>query len=231
MRPTLMHTAATTGALMFVAGLAAFQCKWLNRTWSSRASQLYFWPTLPWTMVKLRFLPPLGQYWSEYEGAGLLLGGAPLAVLGHPGRLKRRGVRGVVNMCSEYRGPRSAYAKLGMEQLWLPTTDHFEPSVADMERAVEFIDKHVKRGHKVYVHCKAGHGRSAAVAMCYLMHRDRKTPPHELQELLASKRKTRKRLWKQPNVMEFYEGLSEDRDRGGRGRDDDEEDTTDTTGS
>ena len=37
-------------------------------------------------------------------------------------------VRGVINMCEEYKGPTSKYNELGIEQLYLPTTDHFEPS-------------------------------------------------------------------------------------------------------
>ena len=37
-------------------------------------------------------------------------------------------VRGVINMCEEYKGPISKYNELGIEQLYLPTTDHFEPS-------------------------------------------------------------------------------------------------------
>ena len=42
-------------------------------------------------------------------------------------------VRGVINMCEEYGGPTHKYKKLGIEQLHLPTTDHFEPTVEDMK--------------------------------------------------------------------------------------------------
>jgi len=41
-------------------------------------------------------------------------------------------VRGVINLCEEYRGPLRKYKELGMEQLYLPTTDHFEPTVEDL---------------------------------------------------------------------------------------------------
>ena len=36
-------------------------------------------------------------------------------------------------MCEEYGGPAHKYKKLGIEQLHLPTTDHFEPTVEDMK--------------------------------------------------------------------------------------------------
>lgn len=41
-------------------------------------------------------------------------------------------MRGVINLCEEYGGPLKKYKELGMEQLHLPTTDHFEPTVEDL---------------------------------------------------------------------------------------------------
>ena len=66
-------------------------------------------------------------------------------------------------------GPKNYYSDLGIKQLHLPTVDHFEPSVSQISQAVQFIQEHKNRGEKVYVHCKAGHGRAASVAMCWMM--------------------------------------------------------------
>lgn len=75
-------------------------------------------------------------------------------------------------MCHEYRGPIEKYRRLGIKELWLPTVDHTEPTCDDLERAVTFIDEtHKKTNGRVYVHCRAGHGRSAAVALAWMMHR------------------------------------------------------------
>lgn len=41
-------------------------------------------------------------------------------------------VRGVINLCEEYKGPLKKYKNIGIEELHLPTTDHFEPSVEDL---------------------------------------------------------------------------------------------------
>jgi atypical dual specificity phosphatase len=41
-------------------------------------------------------------------------------------------VRGVINFCEEYEGPVEQYKELGIQQLYLPTTDHFEPSLDDL---------------------------------------------------------------------------------------------------
>ena len=86
-------------------------------------SKLMFYPTLPFT-----YLQRVGNLFTEVDQT-VILGTAPLAILGHPKELHSRGVRGVVNMCSEYAGPQAAYKELGIKQLRLPTTDHFEPTV------------------------------------------------------------------------------------------------------
>ena len=98
-----------------------------------------------------------------------------MALLGHPQALWSAGVRGVVNMCCEYSGPVAAYKDIGMKQLRLPSVDHFEPSLEYMQEAVKFIASHKKRGEKVYVHCKAGHGRAASIALCWMISEHKNT--------------------------------------------------------
>ena len=98
----------------------------------------------------------------------VILGCAPMDIFGHPAKLRDMGVCGVVNMCSEYSGP-SGYAGVSITQLHLPCVDHFEPSVSQYEEAVKFIQEHHDKGSKVYVHCKAGHGRGAAIALAWLV--------------------------------------------------------------
>ena len=93
--------------------------------------------------------------------------------LGHPKVMYDMNVRGVVNMCSEYSGPVSDYKKLGIKQLRLPSVDHYEPDFKHMQDAVLFIEECKRRKEKVYIHCKAGHGRAASIALCWLIHSNR----------------------------------------------------------
>jgi atypical dual specificity phosphatase len=116
-------------------------------------------------------------------------------------------VRAVVNLCAEYKGPVHQYAELGMTQLWLPTVDHFDPSVEDLEKAVRFIQKYKDAGVKVYVHCRAGHGRSAAVAFAWLLSQGPDADRNELNAYLSTLRDVRKTLWRQQNICQFHERL------------------------
>ena len=179
-------------------------------------SKVLFWPTIPITIARR-----IGK-WTTVVDNAVVMGGAPFGWYGYPEKLlKQFNVRGVINMCEEYRGPLSCYDRLGMEQLHLPTVDHFEPSVEDLKKAVSFIQRHESDGGRVYVHCRAGHGRSAAAVYAWLLYKEPLADPVELNEKLCSLRDVRKTLYKQKNINVFREWLQE----GGMMSDTDSEDS------
>ena len=171
------------------------------------AARRYFHATLPLTYARLVLLPPRAGLWTAADET-LFVGAAPIARVGFARRLRRLGVTGVVNMCDEYGGPVRAYGRSNIEQLRLPTIDHAEPSAEDLAAAVAFVERHRAAGGRVYAHCKAGHGRSAAVAYAWLLaaHRE-ETAPYELFETLASARAVRSDLWRRPHLARFHDGL------------------------
>jgi len=192
----------------------AFQYKLLP-VWAGRhVSRVYFWPTLPITLLR-SWMAGKGL-WCAVDDT-LVLGVAPLALLGHPGSLYRLGVRGVVNMTYEFSGPEFEYERRQMKQLRLPTVDHEEPRLEDLKEAVQFIEGFRKRGERVYVHCKAGHGRAGAVALAWLAFARSQGSEEQLRELnaeLLARRRVRKGLHQQPNVRAFGRWV---RDSGRRG--------------
>jgi len=134
------------------------------------------------------------------------IGGIPLYY--HVPVLKEAGINAVVNLCDEYAGPVAHYKIHGIEQLYIPTIDHTEPVFEDLVKAVEFIDKQVKKGNKVLIHCRAGRGRSAAVAFCWVLYHHGYRDLESAQTYLSSKRKkVRKVLYKQPNILKYYDHL------------------------
>ena len=77
-----------------------------------------------------------------------------------------------------------------------------------MRTAVSFIEHHRKRGSGVYIHCKSGRGRSAAIAMAWLLEVKKMRPLEANQHLLRARR-VRPKLFLQKNIIQFYEGLKE----------------------
>jgi 8-oxo-dGTP diphosphatase len=51
--------------------------------------------------------------------------------------------------------------------------DHYAPTEAQLEEAVQFIRAHADRGMDVYVHCHAGRARSATAVLAYLVDQGR----------------------------------------------------------
>ena len=147
------------------------------------AIRLLFYPTLCWNVLLSRVLRV--RRWRDRIDETVLLGALPFP--SHAADLHAEGVRGVVNTCEEYGGPVAEYDRLGMTQLYIPTLDFQPPNLDELERAVEFIAGHRDRGEGVYVHCKAGRGRSTTVVLCWLIASQGLTP-EEAQRLVEGKR-------------------------------------------
>lgn len=171
-----------------------------------------FWPTLPLTYFSSWWTA--GGLWCEVDDT-VLLGVAPVNAMVWWWRMRGTCVVGVVNVQAEYSGPTWTYGCAGIRHRRFLTLDGSEPLAEDLKEAVRFIQdtKRQRPGGKVYVHCKFGHGRSAAVVLCWMAARyeDRtrqKPSTAVLQELnaeLLGRRRVRRTLWSQPNIREFVD--------------------------
>ena len=195
---------AALGVTIYLVGYALLEKKLLPRVLWKPVSQFYFYPMmLPNLLVRLATRRP---YFTDV-GEGVSMGAVPMVIAGHVATLHADGVRAVVNMQAEYGGPVAAYAALHppIEQLRIPVVDHTEPSLEQLEEAVAFIARHRALGERVYIHCKGGHGRSAAVAMAWLMSVEGGAlTPHAAQNRLSSMRSVRSTLYKQEAILEFF---------------------------
>ncbi len=127
--------------------------------------------------VRLAFYPTLGiaramemlGLWHRWDWVNddVLLGALP--VRADLAKLQAMGVGAVVNLCDEFAGYVDALGELGLEQLHLPILDYHSPQEAEVLAGIRFMVGQVGAGRKVYVHCKAGRGRSATLVLCYLM--------------------------------------------------------------
>ncbi len=128
-------------------------------------------------LTRLMFLPGLAvnetMYrlgrWRRYDEIDetLWMGALPRARDLHA--LHRRGVRLIINLCEEFRGRPNTMATLGQVHLHLPCLDRKPPPTRALKKALEAIAQEKAQGGKVYVHCRAGKGRSALVALLYLI--------------------------------------------------------------
>lgn len=146
-------------------------------------ARILFYPTLAWNLL-LHRLMARRRWWDRID-EHILVGALPFA--SDVPALKAEGVRAVVNTCEEYAGPEAAYAASGIEQLRIPTVDFTPPKLEDIERAIAYIKERAARGESVLVHCKAGRGRSATVAACWLIAAHGMTPEQAQARLLEKR--------------------------------------------
>ncbi|KAI8348492.1 protein-tyrosine phosphatase-like protein [Mortierella sp. GBAus27b] len=125
-------------------------------------------------------------------------------------------------MCGEFQGHLETMAQLGLVQCWIPTPDFHVPTLESIWVGVHFISKcearwqeleESKRGH-VYIHCKAGRGRSATVALCWLVYYYNLTPQEAQGIMLKSRPQVDKNIYLHPEVILFYEQVQEQEGNG-----------------
>jgi protein-tyrosine phosphatase/membrane-associated phospholipid phosphatase len=104
------------------------------------------------------------------------------------------GVAAVVDLTADFNES-PVFTRL--PYLNLPTLDLTAPDAVSLDRAVEFIADHSRRG-VVYVHCKIGYSRSAAVAGAWLLASAGARPA---DEAIAAIRAARPHVVIRPEVM------------------------------
>ena len=175
------------------------------KSWDWLKARIVFLPTLAWNALLGRILK-VRNWWDPIDDH-VILGAFPFS--SDVKSLAELGVRGVVNTCEEYGGPIDEYQKYGIEQFRMPTIDFTHPAYDDVCGAVDFIESQINEGHKVYIHCKAGRGRSATVAICWAM-KAKKMSAAEAQRFLLEKRPhINQHLTDRPVVQRFESDLNE----------------------
>jgi atypical dual specificity phosphatase len=113
---------------------------------------------------------------------GLVIGAFPLDA-DDVSMLRAEGITTVLNLCQdiEYEdGERGALDQLmsivGIEEMRVPCLDHGNLLSGALERASDLAIERLKAGERVYVHCRAGWQRSAAVAAAVVARRENVEP-------------------------------------------------------
>ncbi len=124
--------------------------------------------------------------------------------------MKAEGITNAVNLLLpyEYSGLDQLYEANNINELRLYVKDHTEPPVSYVRAGVEYLIRKEIAGEKTYVHCKGGHGRSAAIVFAYAMVVQPDKTLEELQTLFDTMKRTRSHkvrgyLNLQKNILDF----------------------------
>lgn len=142
-------------------------------------------------MVKAEFDTPGDSPARPHPNCYWLLPGRVLCGE-HPRRVGPRGLQAIVeagvthfiDLTGSLDGL-IAYAPVGAQRLSHPITDYGVPTVAGMRATLDAAAQALEAGGVIYLHCKAGIGRTGTVAACLLV--EHGFEPEEALELLQRK--------------------------------------------
>ncbi len=85
--------------------------------------------------------------------------------------VKEKNISAIVNLCGEFCDLYEIQGKSGFEVFYLPILDECAPGMADIEKALEWVEGKIEAGQKVLVHCRFGMGRTGMFVFAYLLRR------------------------------------------------------------
>jgi protein-tyrosine phosphatase len=83
--------------------------------------------------------------------------------------IKSGGIDAIVNLCAEFCDLHEIEKKHGFEVYYLPIADECAPNLADMEKALAWLDEKIRSGKKVLIHCRHGIGRTGTFVTAFLL--------------------------------------------------------------
>ncbi|EER03305.1 hypothetical protein Pmar_PMAR000542 [Perkinsus marinus ATCC 50983] len=163
-------------------------------------SELLFWPTFAWNYFL--YVRSADDWYSDIAdlptGGKLLLGPAPVFASMREALVEKAGVTVFVSTLNREFGNSS------VESRSFPMIDFVSPELHTVEAAVDYIDEQLEAGKCVYVHCKAGKGRSGTIVICWLMQHFRMSPEDAQEYLMKARPQVLKVLYKREVVREYY---------------------------
>lgn len=118
------------------------------------------------------------EWWHEIKPYSIILGGLPLETKNHSLAISHLGVKSVLSVVEAFEQEpglrhvpvsQDRWAVLNINTKRVEARDFNPLTQNQLKEGVAFLEEQLKQGHKVYIHCKAGRGRSASVVLAYLM--------------------------------------------------------------
>jgi atypical dual specificity phosphatase len=122
--------------------------------------------------------PRVWSYWTEIPNQNIYVGAMPLKNWDHVNEINKLGVGAVLSITEVHERETQWGADPVQKGDWQGRSiEHLELVSPDLEpvetaifiEAVDYLDRLVSAGKRVFVHCNGGRGRSASIVIAYLV--------------------------------------------------------------
>lgn len=151
----------------------------------------FCWISRTTIQCQARLRPHKWSYWTKLTDQ-IYLGAIPLKNWNHIDKISALGVKAILSINEEHEFKNLPFAKPVKSEDWTKRSMHLlkisSPDLEPLEshkmaEAVMFVMQQVKLGNQVYMHCTAGRGRSASVAICSLAKLHGITPAEAMRQI------------------------------------------------
>lgn len=104
--------------------------------------------------------------------------------------IKNENISAVLDVTAEFSSLDWVSFQADIDYLNVPILDHSVPSDTQIQRALNWIHTHRKKGRSVVVHCALGRGRSVFMMAAYLLSQNPKSSPDEIMKKVSTIRQT-----------------------------------------
>ncbi len=169
------------------------------------ATYLIYWPYFVVSEFSFWAFKTLTKEEPCHEIAPGLFHGRRLSP-GEEGILEARGIKGVLDLTSEFAETR--FMREAPAYLCLPLLDATAPTAEELEKGLAWLKENMSKG-PVYVHCALGHGRSTTLVAAYLLSVGSTRGIDETLAFIKSKRPGAKLHARQRRLLEKVCGSGE----------------------
>lgn len=159
------------------------------------------------------------NWWTKIEPYDLYLGGLPLQNEGHKHQILSLGVHSILSFVEDFEleegflntpVKHEEWNQAGLYVEHIKAIDFSPLKKEEIKSGVSFLAHSLFRGHSVYVHCKAGRGRSATIVVAFLIESEHLSIDAAIARLKEQRPEINLNAYQRQALIDYYTQLHVD---------------------